>query len=67
MKVIRAEPVRVASWAPGRRLVMLARPGRAARLVEPSEVLRANTVEKAPIERFDNRFLQTMKSKGWLK
>jgi hypothetical protein len=67
MKIFRAEPGRVASFAPGHTQVVLSRPGRLSRRAEPREVLQTNSIEHAPIERFDSRFLETMRVKGWLK
>jgi hypothetical protein len=67
VKIFRAEPGRVASFAPGRTQVLLSRPGHLSRRAEPREVLQANSLEHAPIERFDTRFLETMRAKGWLK
>jgi hypothetical protein len=41
VRVFKAEPVRTMSFAPGRQqVVVVSRPGHAARLVEPAEVLR---------------------------
>ena len=68
MKIFRAEPGRVASFAPGRMQAVLSRPGHLSRRAEPSEVVRINVdTRQAPIERFDTRFLETMRVKGWLK
>jgi len=66
--VFRAEPTRVASFAPGRRHAILSRPGHVSRRAEPREVLAVNNAEFAPVEKLDNqRFLETMKAKGWLR
>ena len=68
MRAFKAEPGRVASFAPGRDKVILSRPGHAPRRAEPREVLDTNVkVERAPIERFNQRFLETMRAKGWLR
>jgi len=66
-RMIKAEPVRVASFAPGRDKPMLSRPGHPSRLAEPGEIMRVNSIENAPVGRFDNRFLETMRAKGWLR
>ena len=70
VRVFKAEPVRTMSFAPGRQQVVLSRPGHAARLVEPAEVLRVNSAGKAPAERrlSENvRFVEAMRTKGWLR
>jgi hypothetical protein len=67
VKIFRAEPGRVASFAPGRTQAVLSRPGHLSRRAEPREVLQTNSLEHAPIKRFDTRFLETMRAKGWLK
>ena len=68
MKIFRAEPGRVTSFAPGRTQVMLSRPGHLSRRAEPSEVLRTNIdVRNVAVEQFSSRFLETMRSKGWLR
>jgi len=67
MRVILAERTRVASFAPGRKRIVLTVPGRCARYGEPAEFLRSNSVEHAPVEKLDTRFMETMRSKGWLK
>jgi hypothetical protein len=66
-RVIRAEPARVISFAPGRDKAMLSRPGRPSRLADAGEVTRVNAIENAPVDHFDNRFLETMRAKGWLR
>lgn len=67
-RVFRAEPGRVASFAPGRGHVILTRPGHVSRHAEPSEVMRTNVdVSHAPIEKLPARFFDVMKAKGWLK
>jgi len=67
MKVFRAEPTRVVSFTPGRGDAVLSCPGHLPRRAELSEVLRANDVRRAPVERFSPRFLATMRAKGWLR
>jgi len=69
VRVFKAEPVRTMSFA-GRQQVVLSRPGHAARLAEPAEVLRVNSAGKAPAERrlSENvRFVEAMRAKGWLR
>jgi len=68
MKAFKAEPGRVASFAPGREQAMLSRPGHPLRRANAREVLDSNVPnEKTPIERFDQRFIEAMRAKGWLK
>jgi hypothetical protein len=65
MKVFKAEPARVLSFAPGRDCIVLT--GDKARGAAVAEALRTNSADRAPIERFDVRFLETMRAKGWLR
>jgi hypothetical protein len=49
---------------------MLSRPGHVAHLAEPAEVLRVNSVGKAPAEQqlSENiQFVEAMRAKGWLR
>ena len=70
MRIFKAEPVRTISFAPGRQQVVLSRPGHAARLAEPAEILRVNSARKAPAEQRlgeNVRSVEAMRAKGWLR
>jgi hypothetical protein len=64
MKIFSAEPTRVLSFAPGRDHVVLSRGSKMSRSAEPAETLRTNDLKRAPIKRFDARFIETMRVKG---
>jgi len=63
----RAEPTRTACFIPGRQQAVMVRAGHKNRLIEPAEFLRVNSVEQAPMENFNEHFLETMRMKGWLR
>ena len=58
-KLFRAEKARTLSFAPGRSPLVLSE-GK-ARTADAGEAMRTNNIEHAPVERFDTRFLETMR------
>jgi len=67
MRLFRAEPARTLSFAPGRDRTIISS-GSGQRSEDAGAALRSNLdVSRAPIDRFDVRFLETMRGKGWLK
>jgi len=68
LRVYSAEPARVASFSPARKAdCLLVRHGRMPRRAHAMEFMHFDYLDAAPIAKLEDRFVETMRAKGWLK